>query len=353
MLGKNPTAVRSVISRCPLVPLSPWLNLPGILITFTQFLITALFTWPSHFSLSHPPFFLKPRAIPLRVWIPSIVLFFAINTANNFAFGYNISVPVHIILRSGGSVMTMVVGYIWGRRYTRMEVLSVSMLTVGVIVAAMADAQSKVGLACSCNPDRRRLQGSCTCAAGTVAPEHDALNFSICPFAILADAPIHSGQDIYILQLNPSNRPPNPLRRPTPLRNHGSLRPINIRNLRLPLARKPLLQPLPRSSTLPSLPHLTSRQIPPSHRFSAPPLLQFPKRDRQLHLSALTRSSRDLKQPSEDLAECASPHAHRLPHAQCADTVPLHQRRKSTCGADVSAGRDGCAEPEEAGEFVY
>ncbi|KAL8795569.1 MAG: hypothetical protein Q9195_001990 [Heterodermia aff. obscurata] len=37
----------------------------------------------------------------------------------------------------------MVVGYIWGRRYTRMEVLSVSMLTVGVIMAAMADAQSK------------------------------------------------------------------------------------------------------------------------------------------------------------------------------------------------------------------
>ena len=83
------------------------------------------------------------------------MLFFAINTANNFAFGYNISVPVHIILRSGGSVMTMVVGYIWGRRYTRMEVLSVSMLTVGVIMAAMADAQSKVGLASSCNSNGR------------------------------------------------------------------------------------------------------------------------------------------------------------------------------------------------------
>ena len=48
--------------------------------------------------------------------------------------------------------MTMIVGYIWGRRYTRMEVLSVSMLTVGVIMAAMADAQSKVRLASFCNP---------------------------------------------------------------------------------------------------------------------------------------------------------------------------------------------------------
>ena len=93
------------------------------------------------------------------------MLFFAINTANNFAFGYNISVPVHIILRSGGSVMTLIVGFIWGRRYTRMEVLSVSMLTVGVIIAAMADAQSKVILTLSKNdPLLSPYQGdSATC----------------------------------------------------------------------------------------------------------------------------------------------------------------------------------------------
>ena len=83
----------------------------------------------------------------MRRWIPNIVLFFAINTANNFAFGYNISVPVHIILRSGGSVMTMIVGFIWGKRFTRMEVLSVCLLTFGVIMAAMADAQEKVSQA--------------------------------------------------------------------------------------------------------------------------------------------------------------------------------------------------------------
>lgn len=84
---------------------------------------------------------------------------------NNFAFGYNISVPVHIILRSGGSVMTMLVGYVWGKRYTSMQgkllppiprrfvghaepvsVFSVAMLTAGIGVAAMADAQAKVSI---------------------------------------------------------------------------------------------------------------------------------------------------------------------------------------------------------------
>ena len=43
--------------------------------------------------------------------------------------------------------MTMIVGYIWGTRYSRTQVFSVVMLTFGVVLAAMADAQSKV-----CNP---------------------------------------------------------------------------------------------------------------------------------------------------------------------------------------------------------
>lgn len=116
----------------------------GNLITFVQFFVTALFTWPHHFSASRPPFFLKPRAIPLTRWLPNIILFFTVNLLNNFAFGYNISVPVHIILRSGGSATTMLIGYIWGKRYTPVQVLSVAMLTAGIIIAAMADAQSKV-----------------------------------------------------------------------------------------------------------------------------------------------------------------------------------------------------------------
>lgn len=116
----------------------------GNLITFVQFLVTGLFTWPPHFSASQPPFFLKPRAIPLARWVPNIILFFTVNLLNNYAFGYNISIPVHIILRSGGSITTMLVGFIWGNRYTSVQVFSVAMLTIGIIIAAMADAQSKV-----------------------------------------------------------------------------------------------------------------------------------------------------------------------------------------------------------------
>ncbi|KAI9838707.1 MAG: hypothetical protein M1819_005021 [Sarea resinae] len=116
----------------------------GLLITLVQFVFTAFFSYPQQFSSSgKPPFFLKPNAVPLSRWMVSILLFFAISVLNNFAFGYNISVPVHIILRSGGSVTTMALGWFWGKRYTRVQVFSVALLTVGIIIAAMSDAQAK------------------------------------------------------------------------------------------------------------------------------------------------------------------------------------------------------------------
>ncbi|MCJ1313865.1 golgi uridine diphosphate-N- acetylglucosamine transporter [Agyrium rufum] len=98
---------------------------------------------PSHISLSHAPFFLKPTAVPILHWLPNVVIFFSVNALNNYAFGFDISVPVHIILRSGGSVTTMLVGFVWGKRYSRYQVLAVAILTIGVILAAMSDAQVK------------------------------------------------------------------------------------------------------------------------------------------------------------------------------------------------------------------
>ncbi|KAI9819514.1 MAG: golgi uridine diphosphate-N- acetylglucosamine transporter [Pycnora praestabilis] len=113
----------------------------GLLITFVQFLFIAITSFPQQFSRQHPPFFLEPNAVPLRRWLLNILLFFSVNVLNNYAFGYHISVPVHIILRSGGSVMTMLVGWLWGKKFSRMQVVSVTLLTFGVVVAAMADAK--------------------------------------------------------------------------------------------------------------------------------------------------------------------------------------------------------------------
>lgn len=112
--------------------------------TFVQFLFVAVTGYVSQFDSKRPPFFLTPNRVPIRRWLINIVLFFSINVLNNHAFSYDISVPVHIILRSGGSITTMIAGSLWGKRYSRIQIVAVLLLTVGVITAAWSDAQSKV-----------------------------------------------------------------------------------------------------------------------------------------------------------------------------------------------------------------
>ncbi|KAL3494185.1 UAA transporter [Aspergillus germanicus] len=118
----------------------------GPLITFAQFILTALFMLPNFLSLSagFGSFFVNKRSIPLRSWFVYTAFFISVNLLNNWAFAYRISVPLHIILRSGGPVASMVVGYIYsGKRYSQGQILAVTLLTFGVVTSAMADAQAK------------------------------------------------------------------------------------------------------------------------------------------------------------------------------------------------------------------
>lgn len=120
------------------------LSLTGTLLTFVQFLFVAVTGYIAQFDVTRPPFYLTPNKVPLRRWMVNIILFFSINVLNNHAFSYDISVPVHIIIRSGGSITTMAAGYLYGKRYSRIQILAVLLLTIGVIVAAWSDAQAKV-----------------------------------------------------------------------------------------------------------------------------------------------------------------------------------------------------------------
>ncbi|KAG7422530.1 UDP-N-acetylglucosamine transporter yea4 [Fusarium oxysporum f. sp. rapae] len=114
----------------------------GTLLTFVQFLFVAVTGFIAQFD-KNSRFFLTPNKVPISRWIINIVLFFTINVLNNHAFSYDISVPVHIILRSGGSITTMAAGYLYGKRYSQMQVVAVVLLTLGVILAAWSDAQAK------------------------------------------------------------------------------------------------------------------------------------------------------------------------------------------------------------------
>ncbi|KAI2086969.1 golgi uridine diphosphate-N- acetylglucosamine transporter [Ophidiomyces ophidiicola] len=118
----------------------------GALVTFTQFAITSLFTLPNviSFSSGKGPLFFKKRAVPIVKWAIFTAFFMTVNLMNNSAFLFKISVPLHIIIRSGGPVTSMIIGYLYNsKRYTRVQVAAVCLLSVGVVTAALADASAK------------------------------------------------------------------------------------------------------------------------------------------------------------------------------------------------------------------
>jgi len=110
----------------------------GTLVTFSQYLLISVLgllkfvefkPWPS----------LRPRRIPLTAYLLQVFLFYLISVLNNAAFAYKIPMPVHIIFRSGGLVVSMFMGWLLlGRRYRRGQVFGVLLVTVGVLLTTMS-----------------------------------------------------------------------------------------------------------------------------------------------------------------------------------------------------------------------
>ncbi|PFH54969.1 hypothetical protein XA68_11299 [Ophiocordyceps unilateralis] len=124
----------------------------GMLLTFMQFLFVASTSYIAQFDRTRPPLYIAPAKIPLRHWLVNITLFFSINVLNNHAFSYNISVPLHIILRSGGSITTMLAGYLYGKRYSRVQALAVTLLSFGIALAAWSNDEVKTNQKDSIRP---------------------------------------------------------------------------------------------------------------------------------------------------------------------------------------------------------
>ncbi|ODQ64442.1 UAA transporter [Nadsonia fulvescens var. elongata DSM 6958] len=110
----------------------------GNLITFSQFLFISIEGY-IHFFDFNSPFFLKKPKVPLYRWGLSTILFFLVSVLNNYVWAYNISVPFHIIFRSGGALLTLLFGYFSGSKYTFKQVVSVVVLTIGVIIATFSN----------------------------------------------------------------------------------------------------------------------------------------------------------------------------------------------------------------------
>ncbi|KAF8632032.1 hypothetical protein AX17_004975 [Amanita inopinata Kibby_2008] len=115
----------------------------GSLITFFQFLVVSLYGLPKHIIWTpYGPRF-KPRTVPLTPYLVQVALFYLISLLNNAAFAYHIPMSVHIIFRSGGLVITLLLGWLVGKRYTLTQVISVCFVTIGVVLTTLSASGSK------------------------------------------------------------------------------------------------------------------------------------------------------------------------------------------------------------------
>ncbi|KAJ7262780.1 UAA transporter [Mycena haematopus] len=118
--------------------------LSGSLITAFQFLIISLHGIPTHIAWTRYGPRFKPHRIPLTSYLVQVALFYLISLLNNAAFSYRIPMSVHIIFRSGGLVISMVLGWlINGKRYTFAQVFSVLAVTLGVILTTLSASGRK------------------------------------------------------------------------------------------------------------------------------------------------------------------------------------------------------------------
>lgn len=96
----------------------------GTLITFLQFLFTMLLALPSQLESTASPSSnagdkgglagvrWRRNRVPLSRWGVQVLLYASTTLLNNTAFAYDVPMPVHIIFRSGGLVVNMLMGWL-------------------------------------------------------------------------------------------------------------------------------------------------------------------------------------------------------------------------------------------------
>ncbi|KAG8949256.1 golgi uridine diphosphate-N- acetylglucosamine transporter [Tulasnella sp. 424] len=91
-----------------------------------------------------PKIYLRQRKIPIKIWMIQVLLFFAVSLLNNLALGFDVNLAVHIIFRSGGLAANLLMGWLMkGKRYSRAQVVSVVLVTIGVASATLSTKMEK------------------------------------------------------------------------------------------------------------------------------------------------------------------------------------------------------------------
>ncbi|XP_015610107.1 UDP-xylose and UDP-N-acetylglucosamine transporter-like [Cephus cinctus] len=113
----------------------------GNLITFSQFFFIAL----EGFLVTSKCGTVKPR-IGIKDYMILVSMFFVSSVCNNYAFDFNIPMPLHMIFRAGSLIANMILGIlILKKKYTFSKYLSVLMISFGIVICTIisgADVKS-------------------------------------------------------------------------------------------------------------------------------------------------------------------------------------------------------------------
>ncbi|XP_020898120.1 UDP-xylose and UDP-N-acetylglucosamine transporter [Exaiptasia diaphana] len=108
----------------------------GNFFTFSQFFFIALqgFIFTADFGRKSP-------IIPIRCYFNMVAFFFITSVINNYAFNFNVAVPLHMIFRAGSLVANLCLGVIILKRsYKLSKYISVLMITAGIAICTVVSA---------------------------------------------------------------------------------------------------------------------------------------------------------------------------------------------------------------------
>uniref|UniRef100_A0A1L8DEL9 Putative udp-n-acetylglucosamine transporter n=1 Tax=Nyssomyia neivai TaxID=330878 RepID=A0A1L8DEL9_9DIPT len=105
----------------------------GNLITFAQFAFIAIEGFIFTHRLGKEP----PR-IGFKDYTILVAMFFTVSVCNNYAFDFNIPMPLHMIFRAGSLIANMIMGIlILKKKYEFSKYFSVLLITFGIIICTI------------------------------------------------------------------------------------------------------------------------------------------------------------------------------------------------------------------------
>ncbi|XP_054257528.1 UDP-xylose and UDP-N-acetylglucosamine transporter-like [Macrosteles quadrilineatus] len=109
----------------------------GNLITFAQFLFVVV-----HGFIFTMKWGTKKPNISIWNYTVLVVMFFVVNVFNNYAFDFNVAMPLHMIFRAGSLIANMIMGIIILKKtYSLSKYVSVGLITLGIAICTVISGQ--------------------------------------------------------------------------------------------------------------------------------------------------------------------------------------------------------------------